>query len=110
MIQTALVAGIGTPVAYGLIKGMEKAKRKATLRDFAVVGLSAFAVSAIASYFMATPANGAATVRMAVPTRNGRRMSVSDVTVQLGRYAGGVDYPGQMTGGMDSNGSLVYID
>jgi len=106
MIEAALVSGIGTPVAYGLIKGMEKGKRKATMREYAVIGLAAFAATAVGAYFL-QPAPTPAVAAKAVGYPS---MSVSDVTAQLGRYAGGIDYPGQMTGGAGSNGSLVYID
>ena len=107
MIEAALVSGIGTPVAYGLLRGMEKGKRKATMREYAVIGLAAFAATAIGAYFLQpAPINGAAVARaVGYPS-----ISVSDVTAQLGRYAGGIDYPGQLTGGAGSNGSLVYID
>ena len=105
MIEIALASGIGTPVAYGLLKGMEAKARKATLREYAVVGLAAFAVTAIGAYLMQPAPAVAVAKRMGYPS-----MSVSDVTAQLGRYAGGIDYPGQLTGGTQTNGDLVYID
>jgi len=105
-MEVALAAGIGTPVAYSLLKGIgERAKVKFRLREFAIVGLSAFAVTALASqYLTATPA-ASVSVPCGQPS-----MSVSSVTAQLGRYAGGVRYPGQMTGGTETNGDLIFID
>jgi len=107
MIELAIASGVGTPVAYGLIKGMQAKAKKATVRDYAVVGLAAFAVTAVANYLLQPTTPPATVVRKSAGYPS---MSVSDVTVQLGRYAGGIDYPGQLTGGTQTNGDLVYID
>ena len=52
MIEIALASGIGTPLAYGLLKGMQAKAKKATLREYAVVGLAAFAVTALAANYL----------------------------------------------------------
>ena len=106
-MEVALASGIATPVAYSLLKGIGEVKKvKFRLREFAMIGLSAFAVTALAmQYLQPVTPPATAVARVVSPS-----MSVSDVTAQLGRYAGGIDYPGQLTGGTQTNHDLIYVD
>ena len=108
MIEIAAISGIGTPMVFGLLKGIgEKTARKIQMREYLMIGLGAFTATAIASYLM-QPVEVPGSISVPCPPI---RKSVSDVTVQLGRYAGGIRYPGQMQAiGGNTNGSLIYID
>ena len=106
-VPQALVIGIGAPVGTMLLAGLFKKKDlKAYGRFFGIAGVATFAAVVAAQYFM--PAPTAAAAAQAVMART--PMSVSTSWAQLGRYAGGIRYPGQMTGAASANGSLVYID
>jgi len=105
-IEQALAIGFGAPIATGLLSGLiaRKEDAKAYWRIFGVGVLSTFAATMIATSFL--PSAGAP-MAPAPPVR----MSVSNVGVQLGRYAGGINYPGQMRAfGGTANGNLVYLD
>jgi len=105
-IPQALVIGIGAPIGTMLLAGLAtKQGAKEYGRFFAIAGVATFAAAAAAQYFMPAPGTPMAAT-MAVP----RQMSVSSSWAQLGRYAGGINYPGQMTGAAGVDGSLIYID
>lgn len=108
MIEVAAISGIGTPIVFGLLKGIgEKTARKIQMREYLMIGLGAFTATAIASYLMQPPEIPAGISVPCPPIGK----SVSGVTVQLGRYAGGIKYPGQMQAiGGSTNGSLIYVD
>jgi hypothetical protein len=103
-VPQALAIGIGAPIGTMLLAGLAtKQGAKEYGRFFAIAGVATFAAAAAVQYFMPVPAAGA--VQMAP-----RPMSVSSSWAQLGRYAGGINYPGQMTGAAGVDGSLIYID
>lgn len=111
VIPTALAIGIGAPIATALLVGIgKKGERKKYMRFLGVAAIATFATAALVSYFV-FPAPAPPTVAVAV-ARPPQQMSksVSDVTVQLGRYAGGIDFPGQLTGGTATNGDLIFVD
>lgn len=107
-IPQALVIGIGAPIAALALAGVIHKKKdlKTYGRFMGITGVATFAAAVAAQYFLPAPTAAAAAAVQMVP----RPMSVSTVTAQLGRYAGGINYPGQMTGAAATNGSLVYID
>ena len=106
-IPAALAVGIGAPVVTGLLAGMfKKGSGKKYMKFFGMAAIATFATSAIVSYLMPPAPPIPAAAAMASPYSK----SVSDVTVQLGRYAGGINYPGQLTGGTATNGDLIFVD
>lgn len=115
VIPTALAIGIGAPVVTGLLSGMfKKGGAKQYMKFFGTAAIATFATAAVVSYLMPpAPAPPAAAVAVARPPQQVSK-SVSDVTVQLGRYAGGINYPGQITGidpeGVFTDGSIIFVD
>ncbi|MHA1852594.1 MAG: hypothetical protein ACTSUF_03695 [Candidatus Heimdallarchaeaceae archaeon] len=107
MVETLplLLTGVGIPAITQWIKGgWESFKKETTLRDVALASMVGLGIAYIA-LSMTPPVEEEAAV--AVPVDK----SVSNVTVQLGRYAGGIRYPGQLQSiGGTTDGSLVYID
>jgi len=103
-VPRALAIGIGAPIATGLLSGMIASKEdaKAYWRLFGIAAVAGFTTVMVADYLMPKQAAAAAA---AAPCPQAMR-SVSGVTAQLGRYAGGVRYPGQMTGA--SGASAAY--
>jgi len=109
-IEQALAVGIGAPVLTAVLSGISgKEALKKWWRFFGLSALATFATAAAVIYLMPSPAPVVAgAVQMSAPSVG---KSVSDVTVQLGRYAGGINYPGQMQAiGGTTDGSLIYID
>ena len=106
MLQPIIIAA-STSIVGGLLTGALASKEAAKLywRNVGIVGLSAFASAALVTQFMQPPV-----AAVSCPSAPPVSKSVSDVTVQLGRYAGGIDYPGQLTGGTATNGDLIYVD
>ena len=106
-VPMALAVGIGAPVVTGLLSGLVASKEdvRAYWKLFGVAAVSTIATAVIADYLM--PSMPVAAAPMPAPAR----MSVSNVGVQLGRYAGGIRYPGQMQAiGGAFDGGLVYVD
>lgn len=111
-VPVALAVGIGAPVITGLLSGMfKKGGAKQYMKFFGTAAIATFATTAIVLYLM-PPAPAPAPAAAVAVARSPQQMSksVSDVTVQLGRYAGGIDFPGQLTGGTATNGDLIFVD
>jgi len=104
VIAEAMTIGIATPVTIALLQGMEGKKKKMALRSYALVGLSAFAVSALTLQFMPKPPVASSYVVSNGCGGCGR--TVSGVTAQLSSgLSMGVRYPGQMT-----DSGLIFVD
>jgi hypothetical protein len=103
-VPQAIVIGVAAPIAGTVLFGLTSKEAMSSFSRFlGIIGVSTFAAAVAVGYFMPAPVAGAV---MSVP----RPMSVSSSWAQLGRYAGGINYPGQMTGAAGVDGSLIYID
>lgn len=106
-----LATGIGIPTFSAWLSGDFPTSIRDTEKVKKIIIGSVVGIMVAGLAFMATaapPVPPAAIVPPAVSK------SVSDVTVQLGRYAGGIDYPGQIRDvaveGVYSDSSLIFVD
>jgi hypothetical protein len=111
VVPQALAIGIGAPLVTVFLSGLADPKSMrdpVMMRFLGISALATFTAAALVTYLL--PSTAGARVSAAPVSTGYTGMSVSNVGVQLGRYAGGIRYPGQLTGGAGGDGSLIYID